>query len=195
MPESRSADTVMQNYVVQSRFFVLVAFLLSFGLIIVCLLYFWYTIGLDIIFGVESPSEKGLTSYIPSLIYLLFAMIVSIVMGLLSTIYFEKVVAYLYSIALDRNARDYKLKKKWFRGITITCVATVLITHIVAGGSIISYVDSLISTSNPKNYRRSLLIGLGGLWLFISFLVEITTITVLRIIGIDAVEEVNLEGE
>ena len=195
MPESESTDTLTQNYVVQSRFFVLIAFLLSFVLILVCLLYFWYTIGLDILFGVESPSEKGLTSYIPSLIYLLFAMIVSIVMGLLSTIYFEKVVAYVYSVALDRNARDYKLKKKWFRGIAITCAAIVLLTHIVAGGSIISYIDSLISTSHPRNYRRSLVIGLGGLWLFISFLVEISIITALRTIGIDAVEEVNFKRE
>ena len=194
MPEIRSADTVMQNYVVQSSFFVLVAFLLSFGLIIVCLLYLWYTIGLDIIFGVESPAGKGLSSYIASLIYLLFAMIVSIVMGLLSTIYFEKVVAHLYSIALDKNARDYKLKKKWFRGITATCVAVVLLTHIVAGGSILSYIDSQISPNNPRNYRRTLLIGLGGVWLFMSFLVEITIITVLRTIGIDVVEEVSLEG-
>ena len=195
MPESRSADTLTQNYVVQSRFFVLVAFLLSFGLILVCLLYFWYTIGLDVIFGVESPAGKGLSSYIASLIYLLFAMIVSIVMGLLSIIYFKKVVAYLYSIALDRNARDYKLKKKWFRGIAISCVAVALVTHIVAGGSIVSYIDSQISPNNPRNYTRNLLVGLGSLWLFISFLIEITIVTVLRAIGIDPVEEVNLEKE
>ena len=195
MPDSRSADTLTQNYVVQSRFFVLVVFLLSFLFILVFLLYLWYNIGLDIIFGVESPAGKGLSSYIASLIYLLFAMIVSIILGLLSKIYFEKTVDYLYSIALDRNARDYKLKKKWFKRITIACVAVVLLTHVVAGGSILFYIDSQISTNNPRNYRRTLLVGLGGVWLFISLLVEITIITIIEAIGIDAVEEVNLEGE
>ncbi|PSQ42537.1 hypothetical protein BRD17_08560 [Halobacteriales archaeon SW_7_68_16] len=185
----------MRNYVVQSSFFVLVAFLLSFGLVISYLLHLWYAVGLDVIFGVQSPAGKGLTTYIPSLIYLVFAMVISVIVGLLSTIYFEKAVAHLYSIALDRNARDYKLKKKWFRGITVTCVVVALLTHVVAGGSIMSSIDSLISTDNPRNYGRSLLVGLGGVWLCVSLLVEITVITVLRTIGIESVKEVSQEED
>lgn len=123
---TESPDTITKNYVVQSRFFVLVSFLLSIGLVLFSLIYFWYAVGLELILGVDSPTGEGLASYILSLIYLLSAMIVSIIVGLLSVVYFEKVVAYLYSVALDRNAREYKLKKKWFRGITLTCVAAVL---------------------------------------------------------------------
>ena len=184
-------NTTLNNYVVHSSFFVLIVFILSLALTLVYLLQLWYVIGLEIIFGAGSPAEKGLTTYIPTLIYLAFAITISIIIGLLSVIYFRKVTIYLYSIALDKNARGCKLKKRWFRGITLSCIAVALSTHIVVGGSIISYIDSLISTSNPRHYGRNLLIGLGGVWLFVSFLVEITIITALRIAGIESVEEVD----
>ena len=195
MPDRRSADTLTSHYIVQSRFFVLISFLLSFAIFLVCLLYLWYTIGLDILFGVESPAGEGLTSYITTLGYLLFAMIVSIVAAFVSMIYFERVVAYTYSIALGRNAWNHKLKQKWFRGIAVACVAAVVSVHVMAGGSIILYFDSLISSDNYKNYGKGLFVLLGGLWLFISFVVEITMITVLRAMGVEAVEEVESEDE
>ena len=195
MADSRGAETLTSRYVVQSRPFVLISFLLSFAIFLVCLLYLWYTIGLDILFGVESPAGEGLTSYITTLGYLLFAMIASIIVALLSTLYFEKFIARTYSIALGRNAWDCKLKRKWFRGTAVACVAAVLSVHVLAGGSIILYVDSLISSDNYKNYGKALFVMLGGLWLFISFVVEMTIITVLRIMGVEAVEEVESEDK
>ena len=195
MPEGQDADAGTRDYVVKSRFFVVVVFLLSFLLFLIGLLSLWINIGLNVIFGVESPAGGGVASYVSTLVYLLFAMVVSVVIGLLCTIYFKKIVAYVYSIALGRNARDYKLKEKWFRRIAVACGVAVLLTHVVAGGSILLYFDSLISTNHPRNYRRTLLVMLGGLWLLVSFLVEASIITVLGKMGIDPVEEVESEGE